>query len=293
MREDLAFIERVHRDLGDVRWPEPQEIRAVARRRSRRRVVLAAVVVLAMATGTAYASAGRPPVPPTDTAGPAETAGRTEIPPYSLLSSAEVPVPTGVQLGDAGLGELVRLDPLLERCGGEQNLPAVDAASRYSRSLTLLSRTDGRSPVRTVLSQDVYRLDPRVGGRLFGSLRMLLDACREWRLVGSTVVAGEPTPSETLHRWETPASDFAGDESMLVRHVSLAPRGRPDGRELVPAELVEVTVVVRVGDLVTVLVPGPDAVADRVDGTGFSYADLEALGRTAAYRMCVAANPPC
>ncbi|MEV0212736.1 hypothetical protein [Micromonospora sp. NPDC050695] len=294
MHDDLAFVERIHRDLNDVRWPEPHEIRARARRRSRRTVAMAAVAVLVAVTGPAYAMTARPAAPPV-TALPAPTHGsvRADIPLDSLLRATDVPVESGVQLGDAGLGEVMRLDPLLMRCGGERGLPMVDSYSRYSRSLTLLSPTGvGGAAAKGVLSQDVYRVDSAVGRQYFGQLRTMLVACREWRPVGSTMPDRESVPLETVHSWMVPATDFAGDESMVVRHESSATPGRGDGRTLEPAEA---TVVVRVGDLVTVLVTGPGLVVGRVDGSEstLGYADLEALGRTAAQRLCAGANPPC
>ncbi|MGC4819427.1 hypothetical protein [Micromonospora sp. DT63] len=285
--DDLAFVERVHRDLRDVKWPEPQEIRATARRRRRRTVALATVAVLAAVTGPAYALTARPEAPPAATM-PAlpQSPVRADIPLDSLLAVTEVPVKNAVQLGDAGLGEVVRLDPTLQRCGDDRGVSAIPAYSRYSRSQTLLSRSkDGRAAVRVELSQDVYRLDPLVSARLFTHLRALLDACPEWRFAESVEAAGETTPNESKHAWETAASNFAGDESILVRHVPFAPRGPASGRTLERSSPVGMTVVVRVGDLVTVLEPSPDL--------GLGDADLEALGRTAARRLCPAANPAC
>ncbi|MEU5904365.1 hypothetical protein ABZ780_08315 [Micromonospora sp. NPDC047467] len=287
MRDDPTFVERVHRDLSDVRWPEPQEIRARARRRSRRTAALAAVAVLAAVTGPAYALTERAATPPeTAVPKPVGTMATADIPQESLLTPSEVPVVTGVQLGDAGLGELVRLDPVLQRCGDDRGLPEVRAYSRYSRSQTLLSPTrDGGGPVRAELSQDVYRLDPGASGQLFAQLRSLLSACREWRYSGSIVVDGETTSAEIAHAWEMAASDFAGDDSILVRHVPYAPLGPPAGIKLRPTGRVDMTLVVRVGDLVTVLVPGSDLT--------LSDAEFEALGRAAAQRMCAAAIPSC
>ena len=46
MRDDPTFVEQIQRDLRDVRWLEPEEIRSRARRRSRRTAVLSAVTVL-------------------------------------------------------------------------------------------------------------------------------------------------------------------------------------------------------------------------------------------------------
>ncbi|MEU0547445.1 hypothetical protein [Micromonospora sp. NPDC005979] len=288
MHDDPTFVDRIQRDLNDVQWPEPQEIRARARHRSRRTVALATVAVLAAATGPAYALTERTSAPPPAAALPASTQSpaRAEIPLDSLLPVTEVPVKGVVQLGDAGLGEVVRLDPTLQRCGDDRGVPAAPAYSRYSRSQTLLSPTkDGRAPVRVELSQDVYRLDPLVSARLFTHLRALLDACPEWYLAERVMVANETTPNESKHAWETAASNFAGDESILVRHVPFAPGGPADGRTLQRSSPFGMTVVVRVGDLVTVLEPNPDL--------RLHDADLEALGRTAARLLCPAANPGC
>ncbi|KOX05725.1 MULTISPECIES: hypothetical protein [Micromonospora] len=288
MRDDMTFVERVHRDLNDVRWAEPQEIRARARRRSRRTATLAAVAVLAALTGPAYALTARTTTP-AETAVPIPSgtiASAGDIPQESLLTPSEVPVVTGVQLGDAGLGEVVRLDPMLQRCGDDRGVPEVRAYSRYSRSQTLLSpTTDGGGPVRAELSQDVYRLDPAESGQLFAQLRALLDACRKWHYAGSITVDGETMPAEIAHSWETAASNFAGDESILMRHVPSAPLGPPAGRKLRPGGRVDTTLVLRVGDLVTVLVPGINL--------SLSDTDLKALGRAAAQRMCGAAVPSC
>ncbi|MFG1881814.1 hypothetical protein [Micromonospora sp. NPDC049102] len=288
MHDDLAFVEQVHRDLSDVQWPEPQEIRARARRRSRRTVALATVAVLAAVTGPAYALTGGTSAAP-DAALPVSTQGpaRADIPLDSLLAVTEVPVKNPVQLGDAGLGEVVRLDPTLQRCGDDRGVPAVPAYSRYSRSQTLLSSTkDGGAPARVELSQDIYRVDPLVSTRLFTHLRVLLDACPEWYVAERTLVAGETTPNESRHAWETAASNFAGDESILVRYVPFAPAGpATTERALQRSSPVGMTVMVRVGDLLTVLEPNPDL--------GLHDADLEALGRVAARRLCPAANPAC
>lgn len=287
MRDDSTFVEQIQRELRDVQWPEPQEIRARARRRSRRTVALATVAVFAAVTGPAYALRERPSAPP-DAAVLAPTQGpaRAEIPLDSLLPVSEVPVKSAVQLGDAGLGEIVRLDPTLQRCGDDRGVPSTPAYSRYSRSQSLLSPTkEAGAPVRVELSQDVYRLDPLVSTRLFTHLRALLDACPEWHRTESVMAAGESTPNESKHAWETAASNFAGDESILVRHVPYAPRGSSSGRTLQRSTPVGMTVMVRVGDLITVLEPNPDL--------GLHDADLEALGRVAAQRLCPAANPAC
>ncbi len=42
MPDDVALVELLHQDLRNVTWPEPEVIRATARRRSRRSAALAA-----------------------------------------------------------------------------------------------------------------------------------------------------------------------------------------------------------------------------------------------------------
>ncbi|MEH1097604.1 hypothetical protein [Micromonospora sp. CPCC 205561] len=300
MRDETTFVEQVHRELRDVRWPEPAEIRARARRRSMRTSVLAAAAVLAVASGSAYAVTGRsgPPAPPTAaTAGSPGTAGRTEIPQEALLTPADVPLRSGVQLGEAGLVEPVRVDPVLESCGRERGVPSQAPTSRYSRSQTLLRAPVDPTTRGPAITQDVYRLDPGQGRLVFGMVGLLLNACAEWQVNGSTLLDGRPAATVATHRWETPASGFAGDQSVMLRHVSLAPRARGSGRAVAPDPPVEVTLVVRVGDLVTVVATGPGALEDSVDGArpgrGLSHADLEALAATAARRMCPWANPGC
>ncbi|MEV4463011.1 hypothetical protein AB0J51_05240 [Micromonospora echinofusca] len=305
MRDETRFVEQVHRDLRDVRWPEPAEIRARARRRSRRTALTAAVAVLVVVSGSAVAVgewAGRKDAPPAPLsaatfASPA-TAARAEIPQEALLTPADVPLRTGVQLGEAGLMEPVRVDPVLESCGRDRGVPADPPTSRYSRSRTLLRvSADPTTRHPALLTQDVYRVDPGQGRLVFGLVGILLNACAEWQSSGPALLHGRPLVAVRTHRWETPVSGFAGDESVMLRHVSLGSRDRSAGKAAAPDASVEVTMVVRVGDLVTVVATGPGALEDRVDaarpGDGLSYADLETLGRTAARRMCASAVPGC
>ncbi|MEV4770915.1 hypothetical protein [Micromonospora humida] len=300
MSEELTFVDRLHRDLREVRWPEPAELRARARRRSRRTAVLSTVTVLVVLAGAAVAARERPTGPATPTApvaAPVSAPVRTEIPLDALLTPADLPTKTGERLGDTGLGEAVRIDPLLESCGRERDISAQLSVSRASRSQTLLRPTTraGR-PATPVLSQDVYRIELARGRWLFGEIDRLLNACAEWTLSASTLAADQqPVATEQEHRWEPAARDFAGDQSVLLRHVASQPRAQTGGRPVGAAASIETTLVVRVGDLVTVVVPAPDTVADRVDGTGpgMSQPDLLALGGTAAKRLCPAADTPC
>ncbi|WP_431922901.1 hypothetical protein [Micromonospora wenchangensis] len=302
MSEELTFVDRLHRNLREVRWPEPAELRARARRRSRRTAVLSTVTVLVVLAGAAVAVRERPTGPATPTApvaapvsAPASAPVRTEIPLDALLTPADLPTKTGERLGDTGLGEAVRVDPLLESCGRERDVSAQLSVSRASRSQTLLRPTTrAGQPATPVLSQDVYRIELARGRWLFGEIDRLLNACAEWTLNASTLAADQqPVATEQEHHWEPAARDFAGDQSVLLRHVASQPRAQTGGRPVGAAASIETTLVVRVGDLVTVVVPAPDTVAEGVDDTGMSQQDLLALGGTAAKRLCPAADAPC
>ncbi|MCI4064257.1 hypothetical protein MRQ36_17310 [Micromonospora sp. R77] len=208
-----------------------------------------------------------------------------------LLEPRDLSVKTAVRLGDSGLGESVRVDARLETCARERQIYLKPTASRYSRSRTLL-----RSPAgEPVLSQDVYRVDPPWGLGLFGDIDRMVQACPEWRTTAARSLTGRAVSGELVDRWETALDGFAGDQSVLLRHVVGEPADLAGDGPAGPAASVDVTLVIRVGDLVTVIAPGPGTIADRIDGTGpgMSYPDLEALGRRAAARLCPVANSAC
>ncbi|MFI7435677.1 hypothetical protein [Micromonospora haikouensis] len=299
---DLAFAERMRRDLRDVRWLEPAEIRARARRRSRRTAMAAATAVLAVASVLAVAAGGRAGhlAPPADR-GPSptgvESAGRAEIPQEALLDPAEVRVPSNVRLGDSGLQEQVRIDPLLQSCAGDRGLKVDMPVSRYSRSLTLLQRAapdQGQPGSLSVLSQDVYRVAPRAATRLFGDLNEMVTACGAWHEAAPLQWAGQSVTVSVTHTWQTVARDFAGDQAVLLRHTGSTPVDATTAKPLGWTLPRETRLVVRVGDLVTVIVPGNALGVDGPEGDRrTSDAELLDLGRTAARRMCLAVNPAC
>lgn len=83
MRDETTFVEQLHRDLREVRWPEPAEIRARARRRSRRTAVLAAVAVLVVVSASAVAvgdRSGRRGLAPAASPSRPAAPGKVEIP---------------------------------------------------------------------------------------------------------------------------------------------------------------------------------------------------------------------
>jgi hypothetical protein len=100
----------------------------------------------------------------------------------------------------------------------------------------------------------------------------------------STFDSGEAStpsrPAWVTHQWSVLDRDFAGDESLLLRHEVLA-REKATGEQL-GDHLVTLFAVVRVRDLVTV-----------IKGEGRTEARMRQLGQSAATRLCRATSPPC
>ncbi|MFC4020602.1 hypothetical protein ACFOW4_22035 [Micromonospora sp. GCM10011542] len=286
MRDDLTFVERVHRDLRDVRWPEPQEIRARARRRSRRTAV-AATVVLTLAGVSAFVVTGNrgESAPPPVAASAAPTApARGEIALESLLQPADLAQPARMQLSESGLTEPVLVEHMLGRCRESQGMAAGWPTSHWSRSQTLLrDRPVDRNPRDVLLRQDVYRVAPEAAASFFADLDRLVAPCAEWRSFARYDLEGATGTAEVTHRWAVVQRGFAGDGAALLRYSESEPRDRETGRALGVEPASTSTAVVRVGDLISVL-----SLAE--DGT---EPELRRLAELAARRMCVAANPPC
>lgn len=277
MRDDTRFVERLHRDLRDVRWPEPAEIRARARRRSRRTAAAVAVAVVVLLVVPVAVVTGRAGGTTAPAAAPSPPAGRVEIPRDALLRQEDLPGRTDLQLGEAGLGGAVEVAGLGRCAGRELRRQEV----WVSRSQTLLRHANGGQRLDSLVVQDLHRMQGDGAVRFFADLRRQLAACQEWRETRSIDWGGEPIRVEDVHRWYVPRRDFAGDESLLLRHsVSMSHdpvTGQADGRLAA-----DTTVVVRVGDLVTVLALEPAG-----------EAELVRLAGVAAARMCAAANPSC
>ncbi|MFG1868965.1 hypothetical protein [Micromonospora arborensis] len=289
MRDDLPFVEQIHRDLRDVQWPAPEEIRFRARRRSQRRIVVA-TVVLALAGVSAVAVAAPRQSPSPDQPAASASPTRHEISTDALLQPADLTLPVAPpkypwQLSQSGLGEPVLLDHLLADCRTSQGLSLGWPTSILSRSQTLLREhpPGPRNEGDALVSQDLFRLTPEAATQLFTGLDDMIAPCVEWRSVGTLDTAGVLSTIETVHRWAVTQRGFAGDDAAILRDSLTAARdvktGQTDGDDPPPILLA----VVRVGDTVSVLRLG-------YDGT---EAELRQLAVAAAARMCAAANPAC
>ncbi|MEU1361913.1 hypothetical protein ABZ356_18970 [Micromonospora zamorensis] len=284
MRDEPTFVERVRRDLLDVRWPSPDEIRARARRRSQRRIVVS-TVVLALAGFSAVAVAAPGTSPPlVQPAAPASPT-RHEITTDALLQPADLPQPVYVQLSQAGLGEPVRLEDTLGRCRTSQGRSDGWQMSILSRSQTLMRKpTQGvLVPGDALVVQDLFRLAPETARQLFTSLDDLVAPCAEWRSIQQWETVDSTHTVEVIHRWAVVQRGFAGDDAAILRDSPTAPRDVRTGQTLTNTPPPTLLAVVRVGDTVSLL-----RIAD--DDT---EAKLRQLAVAAAARMCAAANPAC
>ncbi|MDG4807881.1 hypothetical protein O7634_14085 [Micromonospora sp. WMMD1120] len=289
MRDDQAFIERIHRDLADVRWPEPAEIRARARRRSRRTAIAAATAVLAVVGATAGALVhGNHRVPATPVAASVSPSApvRAEIALESLVQVADLAQPAQVQLSQSGFAEPVLIQTMLGYCRERKGITPVWPTSRWSRSQTLLRETpNGADDTRRdlLLSQDVYRVTAEQTRSFAAELDHLVAPCAEWQSVGPYEMGGVTGTGAVMHRWAVVQRGFAGDEAMLLRHTVSQPVDSQTGRPLGTGPGSSSTAVVRVGDLVTVLNLGKDG----------TEPELRRVAEVAARRLCAAANPGC
>ncbi|MET8091894.1 hypothetical protein [Micromonospora sp. NPDC005220] len=284
MRDDPTLVEQIQRDLRDVRWLGPEEIRAQARRRSQRRIVVA-TVVLALAGVSAAAVAAPRTSPPVVQPAASASPTRHEITLDALLQPEDLPLPVYVELSQAGLGEPVRLEDTLGRCRTSQGRSDGWQMSILSRSQTLMRKpTQGvLVPGDALVMQDLFRLTPETARQLFTSLDDLVAPCAEWRSVAQWDTPDTSHTAEVIHRWAVVQRGFAGDDAAILRDSLTGPRDVQTGQTLAKAPPPTLLAVVRVGDTVSLL-----RIAD--DGT---EAKLRQLAVAAAARMCVAANPPC
>ncbi|MET7945689.1 hypothetical protein [Micromonospora sp. NPDC005324] len=286
MRDDPTFVEQIQRDLRDVRWLAPEEIRFRARRRGQRRIVVATVALaLAGVSAVAVAAPRRsaPPVPPA--AAPSASPTRHEISTDALLQPADLPQQVDVQLSQSGLGEPVQLDYQLDYCRTSQGRSDGRKMSILSRSQTLVHKQSPSVATRSkgVFTQDLFRMVPEAATQLFAELDELVAPCAEWRSVGPVKTAEGIRTMEAVHRWSVVQRGFAGDDAAILRDSLSAPRDVQTGQALADDPSPILLAVVRVGDSVSVLRPW----------TGGTEAELMQLAVEAAARMCAAANPPC
>ncbi|MCG5449883.1 hypothetical protein [Micromonospora hortensis] len=284
MRDDPTFVEQIQRDLQDVRWLGPEEIRSRGRRRSQRKIVVATVVLALAGVSAVAVAAPRKSPPPAQPAASASPT-RHEIATDALLQPADLSQQVDVQLSQSGLGEPVLLDHLLGYCRTSQGRSNGWQMSILSRSQTFVPKD--AAPIRTrsagLVTQDLFRLVPEAARQLFTDLDDLVAPCAAWLSVGPVMTAGGTRTGEALHRWSVVRRGFAGDDAAILRDSLTVTRDLETGQPLGDAPSPILLAVVRVGDTVSVLRLGDDG----------TEAELVRLAVAAAARMCAAANPPC
>ncbi|MGC5018525.1 hypothetical protein [Micromonospora sp. DT47] len=299
--DDLTFAERVGCDLRDVRWPAPAEIRARARRRTIRTAVVTPTVLALVFAGGWAALAGRP----VDRPAPAPADSATPTPAVTTPAATPSPLPTFVVPGDpAWIGPEALLQP--EDVGPGMRLHGEDSFEPRERqpwTFDLTGTCPAYAGLRVTAHQryrylrihtvervadyngleavevEVERYSGRGAQQVLADMRKVASACARSEY-DSPEDSTPSHPARAYHRWAVLSSGFAGDESLLVRHERFV-RERGTGRQM-GDHTVTLLAVVRVGDLVTVLSSG-----NRTE------ARMRELARSAAHRMCAAADPPC
>jgi hypothetical protein len=294
MRDQVELSQRLAADLGRVRWPAAEELRGIARRRSRRAALAASLAVLLLMSGVGVVATRsfQRPVQPIDlygaVAAPAPTTIGPQdpawIPPEALLSPEDIGPGVVTQWTLVDQDQPIGAWALtLASCSNYPRVRTYEGGYLFRRQQTLgyPPKIKGRSGTAVaVLHQTVMRLPGN------GALQLVEEAVDAVRVCGSytgpyPVPGDDPTVSQEVgatHRWTLIDKDFAGDDSLLFEHRRTAVEAK--GKTGLGASAV---LVIRIGDLVTTV--------EQVDSDNPGSA--RKLGTRAAAWLCAAATSPC
>ncbi|WP_144123065.1 hypothetical protein [Catellatospora sichuanensis] len=291
------LVDRIAGELNAVRWADPAQLRATARRRTLRSVVAVPVVVLVLVAGV-WATVGTGPggrVPdvaasrsgPTVMASPSPTGAPSPSTPAGTPSTGtappEVPVEALLQAEDVGTDAI--LDNQYMSLPGEQGFVfGHDECPAYAglKIVAPLRHTAGRG--HTVVTGDPHDADSdrvfvntrrytaKDAAQVLADARRFVRACRSYR--AGTEASTERNPAHAEISWSVLAEGFAGDESVLVRqrYVSvLDSTGESAGQGALA-----LYALIRVRDVVTIVHLQQDQ-PERI----------KALSVKAAVRLCV------
>ncbi|GIF64698.1 hypothetical protein Ais01nite_27330 [Asanoa ishikariensis] len=300
---DPDLTHRLASELGRVEWPEGEELRGIARRRTRRSALAASLSVLLLLSGV-WVVSSRPFQPRPEQA---DLFGAAAAPPLAM-TVAPVPAPTTIGPHDpAWIPPEALLSPedvgpglVAARVSVDENRPVGnwaftlapcpeypkvrryqgDYQFRRQQTVEYPPKIEGRPETAVaVLHQTVMRL-PGTGARqLVDEAEQAAQACPKY-LASVGDEAAKRTKVRTSHVWVLIDRDFAGDDSLLFEHRMTALTGTQDTDLSASAVL-----VVRVGDLV--------ATVEEVDVSKADPAATRKLGTRAAAWLCAAATPPC
>ncbi len=294
MRDQVDLSQRLAADLGRVRWPAAEELRRIARRRSRRAALASSLAVLLVLSGVAVVAArpfqrpveridlyGAVAAPAPTTIGPRDPAW---IPPEALLSPEDIGPGVVTQWALVDQDQPVGAWALtLAPCMDYPRVRTYEGGYLFRRQQTLAypPKIKGRpgTPV-AVLHQTVMRLPGNGASQMVEEAVDAVKVCPTY--VGPYPVPGDPAVSQpeihASHAWTLIDTDFAGDDSLLFEHRRTAMEAK--GETDLGASAV---LVIRVGDLVTTV--------EQLNGD--SPAAARKLGSRAAAWLCAAATSPC
>ena len=256
-----------------TRWPSGDDLRRRVRRRQRRRAMVAvAGAVVAVTIGAAGLTGNRvEPPPPAVTPSPTVTSP-VVIPPSVLLTPDEAGAGPDSQDDGVDAAQPGSFDEFT-MCGSER-AELMRQVPRFSRGIThLLGTEEDRPESPFVVGQQVYRFAGTDAAGFMDDVRSAVTACDTVTATGEAEVEGRVVSIEVIHSWRVTDEDFAGEESMVVRHDITT----------TDAETAEQIAYVRAGDLVTRIAPR----------TGTTPAELRELATVAGERLCTAATVSC
>ncbi|MFC0534120.1 hypothetical protein [Phytohabitans kaempferiae] len=261
MRDPGNLPNLLARDLADARWPEPAEIRARGRRRTVRAVVAAPAALVVLVTSV-WLLAG----PVADRAAPAPGGG----------DPTSAPAPDGgdrppgwfgpealVQPEDVGErhhltnehayapGEYPTWTFSVDACGAYAGL-GVTAPLDYLWMRINIVTPDGDTSGALGIHAELASYPQTGAEQVMEDVRRVIEACAEYGYAGGEA-STEERPARVEHEYEVLEEGFAGDDSLLIRHLvrSLDARtGEPVSPE---QDIVSIKAVVRVGDRVEVI----------------------------------------
>jgi hypothetical protein len=271
MRDPGNLPQLLARDLAGVTWLAPDEIRARARRRTVRKVAAAPVVLLMVVTslwllagpGRDRGLAGDPVGDDGAQPGPSAAAEQGWFGPDDLAQPDDVGAGYTLENEHAfAPGKYPTWTFSLEHCDAYAalNVTAFRSYLWMRINIVALKGDDiGTSDVHTELT----RYPAPLADQVMTDVRRVVQTCDDFSYA-SGEASTEERPAWTRHTFRIGSRDFAGDESLLIRHVTESRDARTG--ELLHGEqsvIVTILTVVRVEDRVEVLQTYQDD-ADRM-----------------------------
>ncbi|GAA4708101.1 hypothetical protein [Phytohabitans rumicis] len=270
MRDPGNLPQLLAQDLAEVDWPAPDQIRARARRRTIRKAVAApAAVLLVVASVWLLVGPGRDGGLADD---PVGGSGPSASPSASPSVAASYTMPAGwfgpedlVQPADVGAGYTLENENAFapgeyptwsfnaDECDAYAGLRITAFRSYTWMRINIVAPGGDDAAVPAVHAELNSYPTATVAKQVMSDVRAMVGACAEFSYAGGEA-STEARPARVVHTYSVEGERFAGDESVLIRHVTRsvdASTGEvlPGDQAVIP----EILAVVRVGDRVEVL----------------------------------------